>query len=156
MGSVGKLKPGVHPVWLKRLRWWRFKTAKASPSEPVADGDAVVLSAIQPEQQAHKETHRQSREGTIIDSLDEFEMLTMKKYPFHRFTLYKTRESALQLYQNAPPGSMLSDRGWAERYSIIDARQIQSEYSVRFILSTGKILVVLLGSAFRLRAKGTD
>ena len=85
-----------------------IRNCKSQPSEPVADGDVIVLSAIQPEQQAHKETHRQSREGSIIDFRDEFEMLTMKKYPFHRFTLYKTRKSALQLYQNAPPGSMLS------------------------------------------------
>ena len=152
MGNVGKLKPGVHPVWLKRLRWWRFKTAKASPSDAVCDASntagAPMLSILQPAggQQADKQTHRQAREGSIIDFLDEFETLTMKKYPFHRFTLYKTRESALQLCRYAPPGSLLSDRDWAERYTIIDARQIQSEYwcqrSCGLFISISKLLLM--------------
>ena len=101
MGNVGQLKPGVHPVWLKRIRWWRFKTSKCSPSDAVDEGSqsAGVLSAVQPKE-SQKETHREPREGSIIDFLDEFELLTMKKYPFHRYALHHTRQSALQLHQN--------------------------------------------------------
>lgn len=110
----GNLKSGIHPVWLKEVQWWRYKTS--APSNSVAVDDT----------NADKETLKQHRKGSIIEFLDEFEAHTWKKYPSHRFTLHKTREAANELHQNARPGTLRTDRDWSERYTMIDAREIQS------------------------------
>ena len=51
-----------------------------------------------------------------------------KKYPYHRYTLERTRASNLQFERNARPGMLKLDVDWAENYTLVDARTIQSEY----------------------------
>jgi len=129
----GNLKAGVHPVWLKTVQWWRYKTSAPSNSVSVDDSNS------------EKETLKQHRQGSIIDFIDEFEAHTWKKYPSHRFTLHKTREAVNELHQNAQPGTLRSDRDWSERYTMIDAREIQSQYwhqkQVGLLISISRLLL---------------
>ena len=131
-GSVGQLKPGVHPVWLSRIRWWRFKTAQPSQSNAaevsVDDDEGCPIITARGQPTPTRESLRELREGTLVDLLDDFETQVMAKYPFHKYTLHRTRASSLELHRSALPGWLLSDRDWSERYTIIDARRIQSEY----------------------------
>ena len=83
----GQLKMGVNPVWLKEVTWSRYKTVKETASS-AANEDA------------DKEEMKQQRRGTLIAFLDEFEHRLWPKYPYHRYTLHRTRESAEELRQN--------------------------------------------------------
>ena len=111
----GALRPDVNPVWLKEVKWFRYKTAKETASVAVDEDE-------------DEEQMKQQRRGTLIDLLDEFEAHAWPKYPYHRYTLHRTREAADQLRRTARPGSVVCDCDWAERYTMCDAREIQSEY----------------------------
>jgi hypothetical protein len=76
------LKPGVHPVWLKEIQWERYKTAKDTASRSAS-----------PEAEEDDRSARQLRVGSIIDLLDEFEAHAWPSYPYHRYTLDRTRAS---------------------------------------------------------------
>ena len=64
---------------------------------------------------------------SIIDFLDEFEPVC-NKYLYHRYILERTRESNLQFERSARPGMLKLDVDWAENYTMLNAREIQSEY----------------------------
>ena len=110
-----KLKTGVDPVWLKEVKWFRYKTAKETASSAV-------------DKDEDEEEMKQQRRGTLIDLLDEFEGHVWPKYPYHRYTLLRTQAAAEKLRRTCLPGSLICDCDWAERYTMIDAREIQSEY----------------------------
>lgn len=65
--------------------------------------------------------------GSIIGFLDEFEGV-YKKYAYHMYILQRTRETNTQFERNATPGMLKLDVDWAENYTMIHAREIQSEY----------------------------
>ena len=65
--------------------------------------------------------------STIIDFLDELEPV-YNKYVYHRYILERTRESNLQFERSARPGMLKLDVDWAENYTMLNAREIQSEY----------------------------
>ncbi len=46
----------------------------------------------------------------------------------HRETLLRCKESAQELFRNALPGWVLHDVDWAENFTIVKARMLQSEY----------------------------
>ena len=64
---------------------------------------------------------------SIIEFLDEFEPVC-NKYVYHRYILERTRESNLQFERAARPGMLKLDVDWAENYTMLNAREIQSEY----------------------------
>jgi hypothetical protein len=106
------LKEGVSPAWLQEIEWERFKTEKL----PEGSSEA-----------SQKETLRSDRVGTIVDLLDEFE-LVFNKYAYHRYILERTRLSNCQFERSARPGMLTLDVDWAENYTMLHAREIQSEY----------------------------
>jgi len=77
------LKEGVHPVWLKEVKWERYKTAK----------DTASRSDATEGEEDDERGMRQHRVGSIIDLLDEFEAHAWPSYPYHRYTLERTRAS---------------------------------------------------------------
>ena len=64
---------------------------------------------------------------SIIDFLDELEPV-YNKYVYHRYVLERTRESNLQFERSARFGMFKLDVDWAENYTMLNAREIQSEY----------------------------
>lgn len=134
LDAEGDLKQGISPVWLKEVQWERFKTEK-----PAAGSTST-----------EKETLRSDRAGTIIDFLDEFEPV-FNKYAYHRYILERTRESNLQFERSAMPGMLKLDVDWAENYTMMHAREIQSEYwmakQCSIFVCIGKMLLLAAWSA---------
>ena len=122
VGNDGELKEGANPVWLKQVQWSRYKTEKD------ADG---------------KQTMRGDRTGTVIEFLDELEQV-YSKYVYHRYILHRTRASNTEFDRNATPGMLKLDVDWAENYTMLHAREIQSEYwlmkQVALFIGIGKLL----------------
>jgi hypothetical protein len=106
--ASGNLRRGVHPVWLTEMKWSRYQSSKTN-----SDGE--------------REDLHQDCSGSIVDFLDELEGV-YKKYIYHRYILKRTRDSNLQFEHNCVPGMKKDDVDWAENYSMVDARSIQSEY----------------------------
>ncbi len=118
----GQLCDGMDPIWFKQVRWSRYKT------ETDSDG---------------KQTLRGERSGTIMEFLDEFESVC-NKYVYHRYILHRTRLSNTQFDRIARPGMLKLDVDWAENYTMLHAREIQSEYwlmkQVGLFIGIGKML----------------
>ena len=89
---------------------------------------------------------------SIIDFLDEFEPVC-NKYMYHRYILERTRESNLQFERSARPGMLKLDVDWAENYTMLNAREIQSEY---WLMHQASIFVcigkMLLASAWQAKS----
>jgi hypothetical protein len=89
---------------------------------------------------------------SIIEFLDELEPV-YNKYVYHRYILERTRESNLQFERCARPGMLKLDVDWAENYTMLNAREIQSEYwlthQASIFVCIGKML---LASAWNARS----
>ena len=118
----GQLKPGEHPIWLKTVTWSRYKTAKGVGT--VVNGDP----------QTKKEMMKQQLSGTITEFLDDHER-AWRKYPYHRYTLERTRQSNLEFVRNCRPGTLKMDVDHVEDYTVEDARSVQSEYGLQVQVS---------------------
>jgi hypothetical protein len=118
----GDLLPDVHPVWLQQVSWSQYKTGTD------ADG---------------KRTLREERKGSVIDFFDSLERV-YDKYQYHRYILHRTRQSNLQFDRNAVPGMLKLDVDWAENFTMLHAREIQSEYwllkQLSLFIGIGKLL----------------
>ena len=121
-GIATKLNGDVNPVWLSEMKWTRYKTEKGT----------------------EKETLRNECTGTIIEFLDEYEAV-FNKYAYHRYILERTRGSNQQFERDAVPGMLKLDVDWAENYTMIHAREIQSEYwtmkQMSLFICIGKMLL---------------
>jgi hypothetical protein len=120
--DAGELQQDVNPVWLTEIKWSRYKT------ETDSEG---------------KTTLRAERQGTVIEFLDEFE-LVFQKYAYHRYILERTRASNVEFDRNALPGMLKLDVDWAENFTMLHAREIQSEYwllkQISLFIGIGKLL----------------
>ena len=65
--------------------------------------------------------------AVAVELLDEFEAV-INKYLSHRCTLQKQKEADMQREDNMRPGWLVINADWAENGSILNAREIQSEY----------------------------
>jgi hypothetical protein len=118
----GDLLPDVHPVWLRDVSWSQYKTGTD------ADG---------------KRTLREECTGSVIEFFDTLERV-YNKYQYHRYILHRTRLSNLQFDRNAVPGMLKLDVDWAENFTMLHAREIQSEYwllkQLSLFIGIGKLL----------------
>ena len=87
---------------------------------------------------------------SIIEFLDELEPV-YNKYVYHRYILERTRESNLQFERCARPGMLKLDVDWAENYTMLNAREIQSEYwlnhQASIFVCIGKMLLAFAWNA---------
>ena len=109
----GKLKPQKHPIWLKTVTWSRYKTAKGVGTVIPEDGS-----------QSSKETMKQRLSGTIIEFLDGPER-AWRKYPYHRYTLERTRASNQEFERNCRPGTLKMDVDHVENFTTFHAKMGQ-------------------------------
>ena len=128
-----RLRPGENPVWLKTIYWSRYKTTKGFGSVVVATGS-----------RNSKELMEQQMSGTIIEFLDDMER-AWRKYPYHRYTLERTRASNRQFERNCRAGTLKMDVDHIENYTVEDARAVQSEYwlqiQVSIFMNVSKLLL---------------
>ena len=118
----GNLMPDAHPIWLREVSWSRYKTA--------TDTDG-------------KKTLRSEVKGSIVEFFDDFERVC-NKYTYHRYILHRTRQTNQQFDRDANPGMLKLDVDWAENFTMLHAREIQSEYwllkQLSLFVGIGKLL----------------
>ena len=121
--NEGQLKEGVNPIWLQEMKWDRFKTNDSSNVE--------------------KETLMNERSGSILEFMDEFEPV-FAKYACHRYILHRPKISNKEFERNAYPGTLKLDVDFAENFTMIHAREIQSQYwnmkQATLFVCIGKVL----------------
>ena len=76
---------------------------------------------------AGREDLTEDCEGSLIDFLGEFEGV-ISKFTYHRYILAKDKRASQELHRNCLPGTMKRDCDFAENYTIIAAKEIQSQY----------------------------
>ena len=103
----GKLKPGVSRVWLTKMQWDRLKTG--------GDGSSS------------EDELRQSREGTVIELLDELKLIQDAWIP-HRFNIVHAKVAAKECEENNPPGVVLESSDFSENGEIVKKDALQQEY----------------------------
>lgn len=105
--SYGKLKPDVSPIWMQWVQWSRIKSG----------GDG-----------SNKEDDlRQTREGAIIQLLDEFEPV-QKHHIRHSFHIEQSKAAEGEYSRNCIPGMIDCKSDYSENGSLEKAKQLQSEY----------------------------
>lgn len=109
LDSYGKLKPDISRVWLTKMQWDRVKTG--------GDGSSS------------EDDLRQSREGTVIELLDELAPIQDTWVP-HRFNIVNAKRSAQECEQNMMPGMVFGNSDFSENGEIVVKRAMQMEYWV--------------------------
>ena len=91
----GNLKPDAPVEFSSIVKWRRIRSSNTtSPGEP-------------------KQPSYEVKTGTVIEFLDEFERDTMRKFPHHRFTIFRQKASAAEFERNRWPGWVQSDIDFA-------------------------------------------
>ena len=101
LDSDGNLRSDAPPQFSANVKWERFKSTKKPPSfnRPEAPPGPEQLPA-------EKELNRETRSGTVVEFLDEFEAV-MSKFALHRSTLLQQKQAARQCDDNMRPGACM-------------------------------------------------
>ena len=110
--SKGNLKPGAPVEFSSQVQWRRIRSSnKTGPGEA-------------------KQPSYEVKTGTVIEFLDEFERDTMRKFPHHRFTIFRQKAMAAEFERNRWPGWVQCDIDFAMDGDIPppQGRAVQSEH----------------------------
>ena len=111
----GNIRADAPLGFSSQIKWMRILTSQK----------AVPGASNHQTKQANYET----RVGTVVEFLDEFEKDVMRKFPHHRFTIARQKATAAQFDRNRGPGVVQSDVDFAMDGDIPppEGRSIQSQ-----------------------------
>ena len=110
--TKGNLKPRAPVEFSSQVQWRRIRS-----SNKTAPGEA-------------KQPSYEVKTGTVVEFLDEFERDAMRKFPHHRFTVFRQKAMSAEFERNRWPGWVQSDIDFAMDGDIPppQGRAIQSEH----------------------------
>ena len=100
----GNLRESAPIEFQSEVKWLRIRSSKKT--EP---GEA-------------KQPSYETNSGTVVEFLDAFERDVMKKYPHHRFTIQRQKQTAREFERNRCPGWVQSDVDFAMDGEILPPR----------------------------------
>ena len=110
---------------------WRYFSSVARPTITSNTNHEQTSDRSDKEYQKSQNTSRTlcqaTKRGTLVDFLDEFERES-KKHTYHRNLVSAEQRVQMEYKRNVRPLIVKRDIGFTENGSIIDKRQIQSQY----------------------------
>jgi hypothetical protein len=120
--------------WLRPVKWFRYemidketgKAEDASTKEDCCAGEDDEWQKVKPKTST-RVLDRVEKRGTIIDFLDDWEPVFVRMC-HHRRTLTQCKAADIEFERNAPPGWLKMDCDFAENFTILKKKALQSMY----------------------------
>jgi hypothetical protein len=120
--------------WQKPVKWFRYemvdketgKAEDASTKDDCCAGEDDEWQKVKPKTST-RVLDRVEKRGTIIDFLDDWEPVFVRMC-HHRWTLTQCKAADIHFERNAPPGWLKIDCDFAENFTILKKKALQSMY----------------------------
>jgi hypothetical protein len=127
----GDLKQG-YVRWMRVFKWFRYEmidkeTGKTTgeAEDPACDEDGE-WHLVKPKK-VTRVLDRVEKQGSIVDFLDDWEPVFVRMC-HHRDTIARCKDADVEYERNAQPGWLKIDCDFAENFTILKKRQLQSQY----------------------------
>jgi hypothetical protein len=120
--------------WMRVFKWFRYEmidketgktTREGDAEEPACDDDGE-WHLVKPKK-VTRMLDRVEKQGSIVDFLDDWEPVFVRMC-HHRDTIARCKDADVEYERNAQPGWLKIDCDFAENFTILKKRQLQSQY----------------------------